>query len=104
MNKVSKRQKTPVRISLWERIPWGVYLLVVSLALLVVGIGVPTYLSQIHHAPQAASSFGVAAPLDIGAEGGPAPGFSLQDAHGQTYTLRPGDGRVHLLVFYMGYF
>jgi len=33
-----------------------------------------------------------------------APGFSLPDQHGQTYTLTPGDGKNHLLVFYMGYF
>jgi hypothetical protein len=33
-----------------------------------------------------------------------APGFSLLDQQGQTYTLTPGDGKNHLLVFYMGYF
>jgi cytochrome oxidase Cu insertion factor (SCO1/SenC/PrrC family) len=35
---------------------------------------------------------------------GRAPGFSLPDQHGQIYTLTPGDGKNHLLVFYMGYF
>jgi hypothetical protein len=35
---------------------------------------------------------------------GNAPGFSLPDQNGQTYTLTPGDGKNHLLVFYMGYF
>ena len=33
-----------------------------------------------------------------------APGFSLPDQNGQAYTLTPGDGKNHLLVFYMGYF
>ena len=35
---------------------------------------------------------------------GEAPGFSLPDQHGQIYTLTPGDGKNHFLVFYMGYF
>ena len=35
---------------------------------------------------------------------GRAAGFSLPDQYGQTYTLTPGDGKNHLLVFYMGYF
>lgn len=35
---------------------------------------------------------------------GRAPGFSLPDQHGQMYTLTPGDGKSHLLIFYMGYF
>jgi cytochrome oxidase Cu insertion factor (SCO1/SenC/PrrC family) len=35
---------------------------------------------------------------------GQAPGFSLPDQHRQTYTLTPGDGTKHLLIFYMGYF
>ena len=33
-----------------------------------------------------------------------APPFTLTDAAGKAYSLNPGDGKDHLLVFYMGYF
>ncbi len=77
-----------------------------ALSLLVVGVGVAlvVYLSQSRQSSQAASSPSQAGPLNIATIGGPAPGFSLVDQNGQPYTLSPGDGKNHLLVFYMGYF
>ena len=37
-------------------------------------------------------------------KGDEAPAFTLSDQNGQTYTFTPGDGKDHVLVFYMGYF
>ena len=42
--------------------------------------------------------------LNAAAIGQPAPGFSLRNQYAQTYTLTPGDGKNHLLVFFMGNF
>lgn len=36
--------------------------------------------------------------------GDQAPAFTLPDQSGETYTFTPGDGKDHVLVFYMGYF
>ena len=36
--------------------------------------------------------------------GDQAPAFTLSDQFGETYNFTPGDGRDHVLVFYMGYF
>lgn len=36
--------------------------------------------------------------------GDQAPSFTLQDPAGKAYSINPGDGKNHLLVFYMGYF
>jgi cytochrome oxidase Cu insertion factor (SCO1/SenC/PrrC family) len=36
--------------------------------------------------------------------GAQAPAFTLSDQSGQTYNFTPGDGKDHVLVFYMGYF
>lgn len=56
--------------------------------------------------PSASTSpFGVATPPPKAVLiGGQAPPFSLNDASGKAYSLTPGDGKNHLLVFYMGYF
>jgi len=98
---VHKRQPS---VSIWERIPMGVYILLFSLVILGVGIGLPTYLSQLHHPPPSADSLGLASATETDLVGKQAPGFSLKDPYGQTYTLNPGDRRNHVLVFYMGYF
>ena len=37
-------------------------------------------------------------------KGDQATAFSLPDQYGNTYTFTPGDGKKHVLVFYMGYF
>lgn len=106
------------RSSLW------VYLLVGGLVL-TVAISLAAYFGLSGESSPAASSPSSGAPLDF-ARGGesspaagspssglsltaavvgkPAPGFSLQNQDGQTYTLTPGDGENHVLVFYMGYF
>lgn len=34
--------------------------------------------------------------------GNKAPSFSLDDSEGKTYTIAPGDGRNHVLIFHMG--
>lgn len=36
--------------------------------------------------------------------GDQAPAFTLSDQRGETYDFTPGDGKDHVLVFYMGYF
>ena len=90
-----KRQKQ-FSIPIWERIPFGVYIAVVGVVIVGLMIGLPTYFSQRHMRSTP--------PTDVAAVGKPAPGFSLQDLQGRTYTLTPGDGKSHLLVFYMGNF
>ena len=40
-------------------------------------------------------------PLGVGQQ---APRFTLSEASGDSYEFRPGDDKVHLFVFYMGYF
>lgn len=85
------------RSSLWA------YMLVGGLAL-AVAVGLSVYFSQSRQSSQVASSPSQAGPLRIAVVGQPAPGFSLPDQFGQPYTLAPGDGKNHLLVFYMGNF
>ncbi len=34
--------------------------------------------------------------------GNKAPAFSLNDSEGRTFTVDPGDGRNHVLIFHMG--
>jgi cytochrome oxidase Cu insertion factor (SCO1/SenC/PrrC family) len=83
--------------SLWA------YMLVGGLALAVV-VGLSVYFSRSGESSPAASSPSSGAPLNVAATGNPAPGFSLPNQYGQTYTLTPGDGKNHVLVFYMGNF
>ena len=47
---------------------------------------------------------GIASGPQTAAVGSQAPGFTLRDVQGKSYVVRPGDGKAHLLVFYMGYF
>jgi len=83
--------------SLW------VYMVAGGIAL-AVAVGLAVYFSQSGESSQAASSPGSAGPLRLAVVGQPAPGFSLPDQFGRPYTLAPGDGKNHLLVFYMGNF
>ncbi len=95
----SKNQPVP-GMSFWARIPAGVYFLVGGLAILGLGIGLPVYFgSRMSMRDSSASQ-----PASAGQVGQPASAFTLRDAYGQPYTLAPGDGKNHLLVFYMGYF
>jgi hypothetical protein len=71
---------------------------------LAVAVGLSIYFSQSDEIPPAAGSPSSGAPLNAAAVDRPAPGFSLPNQYGQTYTLTPGDGKNHVLVFYMGYF
>ena len=43
-------------------------------------------------------------PSQSAGAGDQAPAFTLPDQSGETYTFTPGDGKDHVLVFYMGYF
>jgi cytochrome oxidase Cu insertion factor (SCO1/SenC/PrrC family) len=87
-----------------RRMPFGVPILVLGLAVVGLAIGLAVYFLQSRQPSQAASSPSLAGPLRIAVVGQPAPGFSLRDQEGLPYTLDPGDGKNHLLVFYMGYF
>ena len=80
------------------------YMLALSLLVVGAGVGLAVYFSQGRGSSQAASTPSQAGPLRLAVVGQPAPGFSLMDQTGQPYTLSPGDGKNHLLVFYMGYF
>ena len=114
----SKGGRRLKRSSLW------VYFLMVGLALAVaVGLsvyfsrsgesspaaglpssGAPLIFSRSGESSPVASSPSFGAPLNAAAIDKPAPGFSLPNQYKQPYTLTPGDGKNHLLVFYMGYF
>jgi hypothetical protein len=63
-----------------------------------------SYFNQSGEPSPAASSPSSGAPLQAAAIDKPAPGFSLPNQYKQTYTLTPGDGKNHVLVFYMGNF
>lgn len=86
------------------RVPrWFVFVFL-GLVLLGLAIGLLLSLGQATTPSPAASSLG-SVPLPEGAlVGKPALAFELKDPYGQPYTLSPGDGKAHLLVFYMGYF
>ena len=86
-----------------RRSPLWVYILVGGLAL-AVAIGLAAYFTQRGESSPAASSPSSGEPLSAAAVGQPAPGFSLPNQYKEPYTLTPGDGKNHLLVFYMGYF
>jgi hypothetical protein len=85
----------------WRSI-W-VYLLAGGLALAVTA-GLLIYFSQGRQSSLATGSSSAAGPLRLAVVGQPASGFSLPDQFGRPYTLAPGDGKNHLLVFYMGNF
>jgi len=78
--------------------------IVFTLVVLGLGIGLVVYFSQGRQSSLATSSSSATGPLRLAVVGQPAPGFSLPDQYGQTHTLAPGDGKNHLLVFYMGNF
>ena len=86
-----------------KRTPVWTYIML-GLVALGLGIGLAVYFSQSRQSSPATSSPSQAGPLGLAVVGQPAPGFSLTDQYGQPYTLSPGDGKNHLLVFYMGYF
>lgn len=100
----NRRLQRPSPISIWERIPLWAYVLVISLAFVIGGISLMTYLGQLHHPAQSFAPPARAALPNATDVGKPAVGFTLQNANGQAYTFDPGDGKNHLLVFYMGYF
>jgi cytochrome oxidase Cu insertion factor (SCO1/SenC/PrrC family) len=82
-----------------RRRAWWFYLGIGLAAVAVIGLVLYSILG--------ASLLPTSGPTNAAISGGPlgrAPGFSLPDQHGQMYTLTPGDGKNHLLVFYMGYF
>ncbi|MBI4328625.1 MAG: hypothetical protein HY685_02020 [Chloroflexi bacterium] len=99
-----KSQRLPSSETIWGRIPLWVYFVAFSFLALAVGIGFNAW-GQWHASTMSmAPDPGVnASQTELGA-GKLASEFSLLDGFGQTYTLKPGDGRAHLLVFYMGYF
>ena len=93
-------------------IRWQAYTLV-GILVLVIAIVVPVYLARVLVVPAyltqspdpiGAPGAGQGAPSGIASVGNSAPTFSLQNQYGQTYTLIPGDGKNHVLIFYMGYF
>ena len=86
-----------------KRMPFWGYL-VLSLVAVGLGMGLAVYFVQARQSSQAGSAPITGGPLGIATIGRPAPGFSLMDRNGLPYTLTPGDGKNHLLVFYMGYF
>jgi len=100
---VAQKERRSGNGGVLRRRPLRTYLLAGSLAL-AVALGLLVYFGRSGESSQAASSPGSAGPLRLAVAGQPAPGFSLPDQFGQPYTLAPGDGKNHLLVFYMGYF
>jgi cytochrome oxidase Cu insertion factor (SCO1/SenC/PrrC family) len=82
-----------------RRRAWWLYLGIGLAAVAIVSFGLYSILG--------ASLLSTSGPTNAAISGEPlgrAPGFSLPDQRGQMYTLTPGDGKNHLLVFYMGYF
>ncbi len=71
---------------------------------LVVAVGLSVYLSQSRQSSPSAGLPASGESLSMAAVGRPASEFSLPDQYGQTYRLSPGDGKNHVLVFYMGNF
>jgi cytochrome oxidase Cu insertion factor (SCO1/SenC/PrrC family) len=71
---------------------------------LAVAFGLLVYFGQNRQSSPTAGMSSSGAPLNLAVVGQPAPGFSLMDQYEQPYTLNPGDGKNHLLVFYMGNF
>jgi cytochrome oxidase Cu insertion factor (SCO1/SenC/PrrC family) len=71
---------------------------------LAVAVGLSVYFSRSGESLPAAGLPSSGAALNVAAIGQPAPRFSLPNQYGQTYTLTPGDGKNHVLVFYMGNF
>jgi cytochrome oxidase Cu insertion factor (SCO1/SenC/PrrC family) len=110
---VEQRRTRPAGRQPRKPIRWRAYTLV-GILVLVIAIVVPVYLARVlvvpayptqsSGSPTAAPGAGEGAPSGIASVGNSAPAFSLQNQHGQTYTLTPADGKNHVLVFYMGYF
>ena len=89
-----------------KRLKWNslwVYASAGGLAL-AVAVGLFLYFSQSRESSSAAGLPSAGAPLNVAEIGKLAPGFALKDPYGGNYTLSPGDGKNHVLVFYMGYF
>ncbi len=100
---VDKKQTRSVSGKRSKRSSIWVYMLGGGLALAVT-IGLSVYFSQSRESLPATGSPSSGAPLSVATIGKPAPAFSLRNQYGQIYTLTPGDGTNHVLVFYMGYF
>jgi cytochrome oxidase Cu insertion factor (SCO1/SenC/PrrC family) len=92
-----KSRRERQRVSVW------LYALTGGLTL-AIAIGLFLYFSQSRQSSPAAGLPASGAPLNVASVGKSAPGFSLQNQYGQTYTLTPGDDKNHVLVFYMGNF
>ena len=75
-----------------------------SFLLLGLGISLAACSGGSRESSPADSSPADSGPLSIATVGVPAPGFALADPYGRTYTLTPGDGKNHVLVFFMGNF
>ncbi|GEM_PF-6104906 len=86
-----------------NRSPIRIYKLLGVLAL-AIAVGLSVGCSQSRQSSPAADLPSSGSPLSVAAIGKSAPGFSLPNQDGQTYTLTPGDGKNHVLVFYMGNF
>jgi cytochrome oxidase Cu insertion factor (SCO1/SenC/PrrC family) len=103
--KAATRGRTPDRAREGKRrTPFVIPILVLGLAVVGLAIGLGVYFSQSRQPSPTSSSPAPAGSNSIASVGQPAPAFSLMDQYGQPYTLNPGDGKNHLLVFYMGYF
>lgn len=83
-----------------------VYLLVGGVALAIVA-GSLVYLSDSRQSPEPPSSSSNGASPSVASVaivGKSAPGFALPNQYGRAYTFTPGDGKNHVLVFFMGNF
>lgn len=87
----------------WTLTPLRLAVLVLALVVLG-GAGLFGYSGLRKQATSSPNASDLAAPAHRAEVGKPAPAFALNDPYGQTYTLQPGDGKAHVLVFYMGYF
>jgi cytochrome oxidase Cu insertion factor (SCO1/SenC/PrrC family) len=91
-------------------------LLIPAFVILLIGlaVGLVVYLANRSASPGQSTAPSPSATVPAPSAGAPspkavligaqAPPFSLNDTSGKAYSLNPGDGKNHLLVFYMGYF
>ena len=93
---MNSKQKAHLSEPLLSRIPVGWYFALGAVLVFGLALGLPAW----HGARMSKMDMNTPQPLQNKA----AQGFSLKDVNGQTYTLTPGDGKTHLVLFYMGYF